>query len=336
MPDPNSLVIIIPYHKRRFLQAALDSLVRQTCQSFDVFIGDDQSPESPSTILDQVKDSLSLTYHRFPDNLGRRSLALQWNRCVEMTTADWVWLFSDDDIAEPRCVEMFLQELRREERFDLYRFERGTIDDNGQERAGRFQVPDIESAEEMVLSRFAKYRPITVPEHIFSRRSFVREGGFVDFPLAWCTDDATWAAFASATNIKTIRGARVLWREGQFNVSARGQRIALKMRAFELYLKWLQGRFPSPEFKSRLVKATKSWFPNGLPMWGGPLPLTSLLHFWLVYNRFSGRPEWGLLRILLRNSTVAPCLRKIARPIRRLGKRIASFQGRFFGDDRGT
>jgi glycosyltransferase involved in cell wall biosynthesis len=324
MPNPNSLVIVIPYYKRRFLQAALDSLVRQTCQSFDVFIGDDGSPESPSAILDQVKDSLSLTYHRFPDNLGRRSLAQHWNRCVEMTNAQWVWLFSDDDIAEPRCVEMFLQELGREQQFDLYRFERGTIDDNGHERLGLIPVPEIESAEEMVLSRFEGYRSITVPEHIFSRRSFVREGGFVDFPLAWCADDATWAAFASATGIKTIKGPRVLWREGQFNVSARGHQVALKMRAFECYLKWLQLHFPSPEVKSRLVNASKSWFPNGLSMLGAPVPVTSLFHFWLVYNRFSGRLEWGLLvRIMLQNSTASPFLQKLARPIRRLRKRIA-------------
>ncbi len=308
------LVIVIPYYKRRFFRRTLDSLVGQTCRDFEVFVGDDASPEDPRGLIDEVKGRLSITYHRFPDNLGHLSLSRHWNRCVEMTRADWVWVFSDDDIAEPYCVEFFLRELAGIEQFDLYRFEKGEIDDSDRESARLVEVPAVESAEELILSRFMQSRVTTIPEHIFSRAAFNREGGFVDFPFAWCADDATWAAFARITGVKTVRGVRVLWRNGQFNLSAPNQFISSKVQALELYLKWLQRQFPRPEFQSKLARASRLWFPNAFSWLGDFVPLGSLLHFWLAFRRFSGQAEWSLLLCMLRrNSSASRYLRKVRR-----------------------
>ena len=33
-------------------------------------------------------------------------------------------------------------------------------------------------------------------EYVFSRDIYRKAGGFVKFPLAWCSDDATWTKFA--------------------------------------------------------------------------------------------------------------------------------------------
>jgi glycosyltransferase involved in cell wall biosynthesis len=308
------LSIVIPYFKKRFFPEALGSLTRQTSREFEIFVGDDASPDAPAEILRQSAGDLAVKYKRFPDNLGRSSLARQWNRCVQETDSEWVWLFSDDDLADPSCVASFLRELDHEPKYDLYRFEKGVVDDDGVERFHRVEVPAVESAEELALSRFSESRSITVPEHIFSRKAFDREGGFVDFPLAWCTDDATWAAFARITGVRTIGGGRVLWRNGQFNLSAPDQNIALKMKAFQLYLMWLQKNFPGAEFQSRLRNASREWFPLAFSWLGKSVPLRELLRFWLAYNQFAGRREWRMLMRMLRaNSPASYRWRRIKR-----------------------
>src|ERR1700679_2366053 len=96
----NLLTIVIPYYKLRFLDAALASLAAQSRQGFKVFIGDDASPEDPRDVLRKYQDVLDIRYLRFSENLGRSSLVKQWDRCVRETDSEWVWLFSDDDLAE--------------------------------------------------------------------------------------------------------------------------------------------------------------------------------------------------------------------------------------------
>jgi hypothetical protein len=221
-------------------------------------------------------------------------------------------------------VEFFFQELENSKRFDLYRFEKGMMDDDAVERMQLASVPAEESSEQLVLSRFSESRSITVPEHVFSRTAFNRENGFVDFPLAWCADDATWAAFARITGVRTIRNCRVLWRTGEFNLSAPGRQIALKIEGFALYLKWLQINFPSAGFQSSLKAATRESFPIIFSCQGKYVPLRSVLRFWLSYRQFTGLREWKmLLRLLKINSAAGYHWRRL----KRFGRRHLQARG---------
>ena len=45
-------------------------------------------------------------------NFGGHDLVAQWNRCIQLTQNEpWLWLFSDDDIMGPRCVEYFFNTI---------------------------------------------------------------------------------------------------------------------------------------------------------------------------------------------------------------------------------
>ena len=52
------LAIIIPAYKSKFLRQTLDSLVNQTNQNFNLYIGDDNSPFNIKEIVDDYKDKL--------------------------------------------------------------------------------------------------------------------------------------------------------------------------------------------------------------------------------------------------------------------------------------
>ena len=300
----SELVIVIPYYKARFFRQTLDSFASQTCKKFKIFVGDDASPENPVDILREYSSRLSITYHRFETNLGGTSLTQHWNRCVRMTSEPWVWLFSDDDLAHPRCVELLRDAYGKEPVSDVYRFEKSIINDAGQQIFAGVPVPDVESSEEMILARFNGWRSITIPEHVFSRSAFEREGGFVDFPLAWFSDDASWAAMARQTGIRTVRGACVSWRSGSYNVSAANSSIPIKASSFMAYLMWVRSSFQQKEFHSELTNAARDWIPIGFRWLGDFAPLSTIFTFWRFYARFAGKPELPLLWKMLKSNSV--------------------------------
>lgn len=113
MTGQNSLAIVIPAYKSTFLAAALESIAAQTCKDFTLYVGDDCSPNPIGEIVDRYWDKINLVYKRFDTNLGGKDLVAQWERCIDMTQGEeWLWLFSDDDVMEEKCVEEFYKTIQ--------------------------------------------------------------------------------------------------------------------------------------------------------------------------------------------------------------------------------
>jgi glycosyltransferase involved in cell wall biosynthesis len=108
----SDLAIIIPAYKIDFFKDTLDSLARQTCKDFTVYIGDDCSPDDFKSLIAEYKDKIHIVYCRFDENLGGKDLVGHWKRCIDLTQNEpWLWLFSDDDVIGERCVELFYKEI---------------------------------------------------------------------------------------------------------------------------------------------------------------------------------------------------------------------------------
>ena len=59
-----------------------------------------------------------------------------------------------------------------------------------------------------------------VTEFIFKRSVFNSSNGFVSFPKAWNSDDATWLKFGKHSKIYTISESYVYWRLSNVNISS--------------------------------------------------------------------------------------------------------------------
>lgn len=104
------LAIVIPAYKSRFLQATLDSIAKQSCKDFVVYIGDDNSPQNLEEIVGRYRNEFPLVYHRFEENMGRNDLPGHWERCIGLSRNEpLIWLFSDDDLMPADGVERILQ-----------------------------------------------------------------------------------------------------------------------------------------------------------------------------------------------------------------------------------
>lgn len=217
----NKLAIVIPAYKATFLGAALDSIAAQTCKDFTLYIGDDCSPHKLWETVSKYTDRINIVYRRFDDNMGGTDLVGQWERCIAMTQDEpYIWLFSDDDVMEPRCVEALYKTIDNDMgRHDLYHFDIRIID-----TAGRLIKDAKEYPNEIDNFSFYRNKMIggmmsMVVENIFTRKIYEKNNGFKKFDLAWGSDTATWCVFGKRNGFVKIAGAKIMWRKSNENIS---------------------------------------------------------------------------------------------------------------------
>jgi glycosyltransferase involved in cell wall biosynthesis len=241
MKTSGQLAIVIPAYKSIFLRQVLESIAGQTCRDFQLYIGDDASPEDISDIVHEFSDQLPINYRRFDKNLGGTSLVNHWKRCMAMSHEPWVWLFSDDDLMETNCVEKFYEELwLTEGKHQLYRFNTVSIDGHDRLLSENPLHPQNETGADFLVARLHGGRTSTAQELIFSREAWAAIGGFPDFPLGWASDDAFIATLGSRKPIRTIPGAHLKWRLSGRNISTdNSSRTAIKkLQACREFVEW--------------------------------------------------------------------------------------------------
>ncbi len=242
------LAIVIPAYKRIFFNQTLESLARQTCKNFIVYIGDDASPENLQTLTDSYKSKMALVYNRFESNLGKSDLVAHWKRCVDLVqNEEWIWFFSDDDVASPDCVEGFFETLKfykgRTLEDKVFRFTLN-ITDKDLNLIHKYITPKIFSVEYFLENYFISHTFTNrAVEFVFSKYLYNKIGGFVNFPLAWGSDLATFLKLGHENGFVTIHKGEVYWRSSSKNISSNNDyNIAkLKQTAYNQRYLWIFG-----------------------------------------------------------------------------------------------
>jgi len=229
------LAIVIPAYKPQFFQLALNSVAAQINKNFKCYIFDDAAPEEIMSISNDFPD---FHYTRFSENMGGHDLVGHWHRCLDFVKEEWVWLFSDDDIMEPNCVKEFYETLYLHPKATVFRFARRDIDQNGQ------IIREIQSIKNETGLEFLKSKLIgkrsCLPDHIFNWKKLKEiNNGLVNFPLAWCADDATWCLLGKIHEIIAIPSAIVQIRNSGINISCIKDRKTVKTKLYASMLFYL-------------------------------------------------------------------------------------------------
>ena len=247
--DMKPLAIVIPAYKARFLGRTLHHIAEQSCNDFTLYIGDDNSPENLKPIVEEYRDKIDIVYHRFEENMGGRDLTGHWERCIALSKEPLVWLFSDDDVMPKDGVERVLREYNNHKESTERLFMRlplVVVDENEVVLHSNppFDKPRI-SGYEFLLDKLSCKISSAAVEYIFSRDVLERCGGFVKFPVAWCSDDASWAKFATYTDgIISLSGEAVGWRNAQGeNISNSTKYDSEKLDATAQFIRWIDFTF---------------------------------------------------------------------------------------------
>lgn len=215
------LAIVIPAYKISFLEETLDSIAKQTCKDFTLYIGNDNSPYDLYSVISKYESQINLVYKHFPDNLGSINLVNQWERCIDLIQdEEWIWLFSDDDIMDNRCVEEFYNMINEDRKALLLHFNVKQIDEYSTIIKELPTFPEKISSKEYLDSKLKGELYSYVIEFIFNRKLFESNGKFTNFDLAWGSDFITWLKLCeSCKHITTIPNIYIKWRISKENIS---------------------------------------------------------------------------------------------------------------------
>lgn len=224
------LAIVIPYYKLTFFEATLESLANQIDQRFKVYIGDDASLEDPTVLLEKYKGKFDFVYHRFESNLGGTSLVKQWERCITLSgNEEWIMILGDDDVLGENVMEQFYMNLHEIEKegVNVVRFATQLINENSGIFSKPFRHLKYETSGNSYYRKFKGKTRSSLSEYLFLRKSYSRYG-FVNYPLAWHSDDKAWLDFSESKMIYSINESIVFIRISDLSISGKNDNRYLK------------------------------------------------------------------------------------------------------------
>ncbi|SEL59289.1 glycosyltransferase family 2 protein [Parapedobacter koreensis] len=248
----HKLAIVLPAYKPEFLRDTLQSIADQDDIRFKLYIGDDNSPFDLKHIVSEFTDRIDLVYYRFENNLGSQDLVAHWKRCVDLIQdEEWIWLFSDDDIMDVSCVRTFYKYIEKDKNCDIVRFNASIIDQHGWVLKKPTIFPATLNVADFFLQKITYQLSSFAIECIFKRSVYEKKGGFINFDLGWCSDDASWMNFGQETSIKTIPGAIVKWRKSNLNITTWDDKPILfrKVNAQIDFVQWVVRFFDAHDIK---------------------------------------------------------------------------------------
>lgn len=231
--------IVLAAYKSDFLDQAIRSILAQTYREFDLTIVNDCSPNDLDKIVDPYLADSRLRYVKLEDNRGRANLAFHWNQCMDFATGELVVLASDDDYYEPTYLSEMVAISQKYPQVNLFHCRIRYVDSNGETLLLSQPALEFETGIEFVYQRMLFRRKQALQEFMFRRKAFVDMGGFVEFPKAWYTDDATWNKLGQ-NGIVYVGKALFNFRMSGQNISSADNSILEKLSAVKSYMDWME------------------------------------------------------------------------------------------------
>ncbi len=228
---------ILPAWKGRYLRESIASILSQTYRDLELVVVDDCSPDGIRQIVESFHDE-RLSYHRNEKNIGGGDLVAQWNHCLTFARGEYVILATDDDLYEPDFLSSFVPLADRYPQADLMRARILQVNASGEIMAIDSCYKEYLSRDEFVYHLLHGMRG-GVPQYIFRRQVLVDRGGFVSFPKAWASDDAT-AVMMAEHGVVTSQEHLVRFRWSDINISGDSNLIAEKIIARLQHYEWLK------------------------------------------------------------------------------------------------
>ena len=288
---------ILPAFKRRFLKEAIASILAQTYRDFELVVVDDCSPDELKAIVDGFSDP-RVAYYRNETNLGGKDLVAAWEHAMTFATGEWCVLASDDDVYAPRFLEEMVRLIERHPQVDLVHSRVRIIDGDGRMCGLSPVKPEVESAIELQYARIVEGASQYAPEFMFRKARLDAIGGFVNFPKAWYSDDATWTLMA-AKGCANCNEPLFSFRRSGLNISSSYAQVFDLVEAGVRYLSWarehLASMSPSNDIEEFMLEETRKCLEGRVKrLVYSELDRTSLLERWRVLFRSSLPCGWRL------------------------------------------
>lgn len=180
---------ILPAYKAKFLKQAINSILSQDYENFELIVVDDCSPENLFEIVSDFSDS-RVKYYRNEENIGGVSLVKQWNHSISFAKGEYLILAADDDLYADTFLSTILELINKYPEADLLRSRVELINENN-ELIGIDGVTPEFTSKYQYLYYWLNSSIITCIGNYVFKTSIIKEKQFIDFPFAFGSDTAS-------------------------------------------------------------------------------------------------------------------------------------------------
>ncbi len=194
------------------------------------------------TIVSRFSD-VRIRYYENVENIGGKNLIRNWNNCIGYASGQYMVLASDDDEYDKDYLAEMINLTQKHPTCNLYYCRIRYIDKHGNTLQISQPALEYETPIDFIYQRLIWNRKQALQEFFFRTSALKAAGGFVDFPLAWYSDDATLALMSLngvAYSDKILFNMRL---SGQ-NISTGNLHRKNKIEALRQYILWLDAFLP--------------------------------------------------------------------------------------------
>lgn len=230
---------VLPAFKANYLLESINSILNQTIDDLELIIVNDQSPDDIDSIVALFENDSRIRYYTNEKNIGRRDLVLNWNLCCKRSVGEYLILASDDDVYSLNFLEEVSVLINNYPKVNLIRGRVRSINEEGAEVEKDHLFPAYMAQDDFLY--YASRGMISVQaQYVYNRKEFVKRGGFVNFPSAWCSDAAT-AYMMSDQGVLSTPSIVFTFRKSSFHITGDSsiENKIIKLTANYLYWGWV-------------------------------------------------------------------------------------------------
>lgn len=230
--------IAIPAYKKTYLAEAIDSALGQTYQNIELIIVNDHSPYDLDSIVNKYDDK-RIRYYKNKRNLGKRSIVLNWNKCLEYAQGEFFVLLCDDDVLMPDFVSELLNLAEKYKECNVFHARKNEKDERTGDITGTPAWPEYETHEEYVKQYFNHNRKHTISEFLY-RTTTIKDVQYKVFPSGFFSDDASLILFTKNGGIASSNNSLLIFRFSDEHITSNGKYNIGKARAMRQFLRWVK------------------------------------------------------------------------------------------------
>lgn len=239
--------ILIPIIKGEFLSTAIDSVLSQDYSDWELILYNDCSPDDICSLVKKYSDS-RIRYFKGEKNLGAADPSITWNKLLSLAKGEYVCLLGDDDFISQNFLKDVDVLISKYPDHKIFRTKLKRVDEKGNVIYNGVELPEVEDLLASIYERVVNKRIQSAGEFVLQRNALNEIGGYVNFPRACGSDDATFFSLAKTAGIVSTNKAVAFWRKSVLNISD-NDKEEINNYKLRIFLEWerdfLDGLFSS-------------------------------------------------------------------------------------------
>lgn len=249
--------VVIPAYKVNYLKEAIDSILNQTYNDYEIVIVNDASPYNIKNIIGLYNDD-RIRYFENKENCGAINVVDNWNICLSYVKGKYVICMGDDDKLLPTCLMEYSKLMAKYPNLGVYHAWTELIDEKSEFYSLQQPRPEFESALSLAWNRWNGRNKQYIGDFCFNVDLLRKDGGFYKTPLAWGSDTITAIKAAMHGGIANTQVLCFQYRVNRYTISNSGHND-IKIEALMENEKWFTGFIMKQEQNISLSSLDKKY-----------------------------------------------------------------------------